>query len=265
MREVAPARDRQLGARIAAPQVWSHPLGGIELSIVVPAFNEDGSIAACVRSHGQVARELTPRFEILVLDDGSEDATSTVLEGLRSEHPELRILRHGSNEGIGHSLLDLYRAARGTWIFFNAADGQVPADELRKLWLARGGHSLVVGRRSPRRDPPARIVISTLYSLAVRALFRIGVHDVDSVKLYLASALRRAWPTTESSFAEAEILIRLHELGHEVAEVPIRHLPRSAGRAKGASPGIVVRALFDFAVFVLRHRVRTWLARRDSY
>lgn len=223
---------------------------------MIPAFNEAASIAECVRSHILIGRELASSLEVLVLDDGSTDGTSSVLEKLSRQEPELRVLHHSQNRGVGRSLLDLYTAARGSWVYFNAADGQIPAAELRKMWAVRQGKGLVVGWRRPRRDPFVRLAMSRFYAIAIRSLFAVRIHDIDSVKLYDSAALRDAWPTTESSFAEAEILIRLVDRGYAVTETKIAHLPRRAGRAKGGNWRIVVHALWDFTRFLVRVRLR---------
>lgn len=225
-----------------------------DLSIVIPAHNEASTVAAVVTDHAAAAASLGVRFEIVVLDDGSTDVTHDIVAGLVPAIPELRLHRHERNLGVGRSLLDLYSLAVGTWIYFTPADGQVPASELASLWAARTGRVLVVGRRLPRSDSLPRRLSSTIYAAAMRVVFRVGVWDINSCKLYLASSLRPAWPATSSSFAEGEILIRMRRQGGSIAEVPIRHLPRTAGRAHGADWIVLARMLFDFTRFALTQR-----------
>ncbi len=224
---------------------------GPELSIVIPAHNEAPTIAAVITEHAAAALSLGLHSEIVVLDDGSTDATHDIVTALLPTMPGLRLQSHEANLGVGVSLLNLYALAVGTWIYFTPADGQVPASELAPLWAGREGRVLVIGRRRPRRDPLPRRISSSLYGAAMRAVFRVGVHDINSCKLYLTSALREAWPKTTSSFAEGEIIIRLRRQGGRIAEVPIRHLPRTAGRAHGADWIVLSRMLIDFARFAL--------------
>lgn len=228
----------------------------VDLSIVIPAYNEEATVGQVVAEHDRIAREISTGFEILVLDDGSTDGTRHRLTDLARAIPSVRILEHQSNEGIGISLLDLYASAVGHWIFFNAADGQIPASELAIMWSARHGNALIVGRRTPRRDPLMRRLMAHAYSAALRVAFGLRVADVHSVKLYDARELRSAWPTSSSSFAEDEILIALHRRHRPILEIPVRHQPRVAGVAHGGSPRIIVRALWDFVAFVVAHRFR---------
>lgn len=217
---------------------------------MIPAHNEAGTIAQVVDEHLEVLKTLDVPSEILILDDGSTDETTVTLARLAARTPFLRTYRHATNEGIGKSLLELYERASGQWIFFNAADGQIPARELQKLWAAREGQALVIGWRRPRRDPAGRLAAAWLYSLLLRQLLGVRFHDVHSVKLYSTEALRAAWPRSTSSFAEDEILVRLTRAGRRVVEIPIEHKPRTSGRAHGASLAIASRATLDLLWFV---------------
>ncbi len=229
-----------------------------ELSVTIPAFNEEAAIADVVVGHDAAARALGVPYEIVVLDDGSGDRTRAVLDELSRTCGSLRVIAHERNEGIGRTILDLYRSASGRWIYLVAGDGQVPPTELPKVWLAREGCALVVGWRRPRRDPPHRVLIGRLYALAIRALFGVRIHDVDSVKLYDAAALRRAWPRTTSAFAEAEILVTLAGHGERIREVPICHSPRRSGRPRGAHWSVMLGAAFDLLRFLVRYRLGRW-------
>jgi glycosyltransferase involved in cell wall biosynthesis len=235
------------------------PDGGVALSVVIPAYNEAATVEGVVTGHRDVAARLVPDFEILVCDDGSTDGTWSALEAARRRTPELCLLRHAANRGIPPTMKELYDAARGSWIYFAPADGQVPADALPLMWDVREGAALVVGRRVPRRDPASRILIAQVYSAFLRALYRLPVRDIDSVKLYRAAELRRTRPRSGSNFFEAEILIELCRRGAVVREVDIPHRPRIAGRAKGVTPAGALLAMKDVALFV----VGSALARRS--
>src|SRR5439155_102217 len=114
----------------------------------------------------------------------------------------------------------------------------------------RDGAALVVGPRVPRRDPASRVLIAQVYSALLRRIFRLPVHDIDSVKLYRAEELRAVPPRSTSNFFEAEILISLCSRRRTVRETEVPHRPRIAGAAKGVTPGA--------AFFVIR------LARRGG-
>jgi dolichol-phosphate mannosyltransferase len=225
---------------------------------VIPAHNEEVTVAGVVRGHRDAARALASSFELIVCDDGSTDGTWAELQRSCLEVAELRLLRNPGRRGIPPTMKRLYGEARGDWIYFTPADGQVPAAALEPMWNAREGAALVVGRRIPRRDPASRVVIAQLYSGLLRRIFRLPVHDIDSVKLYRSEDLRSAPPRSESNFFEAEILITLVSRRHVVREIDIPHRPRIAGVAEGVTPAAAVLAMRDVAAFTVR-----WLLRRD--
>ena len=215
-------------------------------------------MAGVVRGHRETARALASSFELIVCDDGSTDGTWAALQRSCMEVSELRLLRNPTRLGIPPTMKRLYAEARGDWIYFTPADGQVPAAALEPMWSARDGAALVVGRRVPRRDPASRVVIAQLYSGLLRRIFRLPVHDIDSVKLYRAEELRSVPPRSASNFFEAEMLISLVTRGRTVREIDIPHRPRIAGIAEGVTPAGALLAMRDVAVFTVR-----WLLRRD--
>jgi dolichol-phosphate mannosyltransferase len=225
---------------------------------VIPAHNEEVTVAGVVRGHRDVARSLASTFELIVCDDGSTDGTWAELQKSCAEVAELRLLRNPSRQGIPPTMKRLYAEARGDWIYFAPGDGQVPAAALEPMWAIRDGAALVVGRRVPRRDPASRVLMAQLYSGLLRGLFRLPVHDIDSVKLYRAEELRSAPPRSESNFFEAEILITLCSRRRVVREIDIPHRPRIAGIAEGVTPAGAFLAIRDVAAFTVR-----WLLRRD--
>jgi glycosyltransferase involved in cell wall biosynthesis len=225
---------------------------------VIPAHNEEVTVAGVVRGHRDVARALASTVEVIVCDDGSTDGTWAELQRSCAEIAELRLLRNPLRQGIPATMKRLYAEARGDWIYFAPADGQVPAVALEPMWAVREGAALVVGRRVPRRDPASRVVIAQLYSGLLRRIFQLPVHDIDSVKLYRAEDLRSAPPRSDTNFFEAEILITLHTRGRQLREVDIPHRPRIAGIAEGVTPAGALLAMRDVAAFTVR-----WLLRRD--
>ncbi len=218
---------------------------------MIPAHNEEATVAGVVAGHRDVARSLASSLEIIVCDDGSTDGTWAALEAARATCSELRLMRNPSRSGIPFTMKRLYAGARGDWIYFAPADGQVPAAALPPMWEIREGAALVVGRRVPRKDPAARIVLAQVYSTLLGWIFRLPVHDIDSVKLYRSEELRAVPQRSRSNFFEAEILIGLCSRGRTVREIDIPHRPRIAGNAKGVTPADALLALRDVLGFTI--------------
>ena len=223
----------------------------MKLSIVVPAFNEETTVGGVIKAHVDTGRRIAGEVEVIVCDDGSTDGTPAAIATVAADRPEVRILRNEANVGIPATMKRLYAAARGEWVYFTPADGQVPATALERMWAAREGMALVVGGRVPRRDPFTRVLIAELYSTGLRWIFRLPVKDIDSVKLYRGEDLRALTVTSRSNFFEAEMLIRLRRRGRPITEVTVEHRPRVAGVPKGVTPSIAALAIWELLRFMI--------------
>src|SRR5689334_12962890 len=226
------------------------------LSVVLPAYNEQASIESVIRDHERILRALSAQledWEIVCLDDASQDQTLGILNRLEIDIPKLRVLRHEFNAGIFQSFHDLFEAARGTHVYLTASDGQWPAENLlRMLPALKNGADLVVGVRANRGEvySLSRRVVSFLFNLLPRLLFGVRTADAGSVKL----GLRQIFTLdliSHSPFVEAERIIQARRHGHRVEFVPIQFLRRSAGKEGGASWRNIRRSIGDcFRCFI---------------
>lgn len=189
-------------------------------------------------------------WEILCLDDGSSDRTWEVLQAMRKQQPCVRLLRHEHNAGIHQSLLDLYHAVQGTYVYVTASDGQWPATNLRSLWqeLRKSEADLVVGVRHNRRHVYGvwRLLISSLFNFLPFLLFGVKTGDAGSNKLG-RSEIFRATIVSRSPFAEAERIMKARVGGYRLSFAPVEFLPRTGGKTTGASWNNILASLRDVA------------------
>jgi glycosyltransferase involved in cell wall biosynthesis len=226
------------------------PKATVDISAVLPAFNEAGNLE---RSVGGVARALASRarnFEIVVVDDGSRDETPALLDRLKAQHGELRVVRHPVNRGYGAALRSGFEAARLSWIFLIDADNQFDPDEVDLLIARAGDADIVAGYRQHRRDPLARRLNAWAFFGLVRMLFGPLAKDVNcAFKLLRRDLLARMELHTQGALINTEILVLAHQLHARVIEVPVHHYPRTAGKQTGANPRVVLRAFAELLAF----------------
>jgi glycosyltransferase involved in cell wall biosynthesis len=226
----------------------------VNISAVLPAYNEEAVIADTVYHLAGVLRALTPNFEIVVTDDGSQDATGVVLARLQAAHPELnlRVVRHEHNLGYGAALASGFDASTLDFIFFTDGDKQFDVRELAGFLPALDGHTqVVIGYRAKRADPPLRLLNAWGWKLLVNCLFGYTARDVDcAFKLFRRSVWQELSVRSRGATFSAEFLIKARRRGFNVAELPVSHYPRTTGRATGADPRVILRAIRD--LFMLR-------------
>src|SRR4029078_945614 len=142
------------------------------LSVFFPAYNDSGTIASMVIRPLQAAAELTPDFEVIVVNDGSADATPAILDELARTSPHVRFVHHAKNRGYGGALQTGFRSATKELIFYTDGDAQYDPAELSALWTRMTPDAdLVNSYKISRADPLHRIVIGRLYHYIVSVLF----------------------------------------------------------------------------------------------
>jgi 4-amino-4-deoxy-L-arabinose transferase-like glycosyltransferase len=206
--------------------------GRPRLSLVLPAFNEEAGIRQAVAEADDALAHLTEDYEILVVDDGSHDATAAVVEVLTITRPHVRLLRHEKNRGYGAALRTGFEAARFERIAFTDADCQFHLDDLARLLPLTEPHPVVAGFREKRQDSWRRCLLSRGYNLLVRTLLGTRVRDCDcALKVFRREALKHLLPAANGFFVNTEMLTRARQLGYDVAEVGVRHRPRLRGQS----------------------------------
>jgi glycosyltransferase involved in cell wall biosynthesis len=229
----------------------------LSLSIAMPAYNEADNIVPMLENVVRVVTPLTADYEVIVVDDGSKDATATEVQRFAADHPRVRLVQHERNRGYGAAVYSGLTSATKEWVFFTDADRQFVLDEITRLLDVRDGADLVVGYRHPRRDPPIRLANAFGWNMLVRVLFGHTVRDVDcAFKLMRRQLIDTVAPLVQSRGAtfSAEWMVVTKRLGYRIREVPVTHLPRVAGNPTGAKPRVVLRAFRELR----RFRVRLW-------
>ena len=233
------------------------------LSYFFPAHNEAANLAGLVDEALATLPSLADEFEIVIVDDGSRDATPALADELAATHPRVRAVHHPVNLGYGAALRTGFASARYDHIAFTDGDRQFKVADLGRLIerLQAGNADVVVGYRIRRADPLVRTVYAKAYRLANRIFFGVRVRDIDcAYKLFRRAALEGVSVESGGAFFSAELLIKLRARGRRIDEVGVPHYPRTAGSPTGAKPQVVFRAVRDFWAL----RLRLWAAPRRA-
>lgn len=217
-----------------------------QLTCVFPAFNEEENIGPLLDEALSTLGSFAPAFEIIVVDDGSRDRTADIVRMYGERYPQVRLIAHPTNLGYGHAVRSGLSSVRGDAAVFIDGDRQFKIADAGGLLEKLNGAQVVIGRRIKRADPWHRLVVARVYHFVLRSIFGVLVHDVDcGYKLFSREVLEKVVPQLESrsAFISPELLIRAKLSGFEIAEAPVPHYPRIAGRPKGATPKVIARTL----------------------
>lgn len=204
------------------------------LSIFFPAYNDSGTIASMVMSAVQAARTLTPDFEVIVVDDGSTDATPQIADELTRFYPQVRVVHHPRNRGYGGALRSGFAAATKDFVFYTDGDAQYDAAEMTLLWdRMTDDVDLVNGYKISRSDPLHRIIIGRVYHHTVKLLFGLKVRDVDcDFRMMRRAIFDRVQLEKNSGVICLEMMKKIQDAGFRIAEVPVHHYHRAYGKSQ---------------------------------
>lgn len=228
---------------------------GPGLSIVLPAYNEEGNIERAVRGAAAAADGLVASYEIVAVDDGSHDGTGAVLTALAQElGARLNVVRHPANRGYGAALRSGFQATRGALVFYTDSDNQFDLAELKDALPLMADHDAVLGYRLERQDPWLRRFVSGVFNALSSMVFGMSVRDLNcSFKLFKGPLLRALPLESDDFFIDTEMVARLHRAGWRYVQRGVRHYPRTAGRSTVRARD-VPRTLVSIARMWLRLR-----------
>lgn len=230
------------------------------LSLFFPCYNDAGTIGSLIAAADTVAREFTNDYEIIVVDDGSTDASRDLLQALSRAYPSLKPVFHERNRGYGGALRTGFATCSKDLIFYTDGDGQYDVFELCNLLpVLQDGVDVVNGYKIERHDPVSRIILGQLYLMFMRLAFQFEVRDVDcDFRLLRSSCVRSISLTHDSGVICLELVKKLEMAGYRFAEFPVHHYQRICGRSQFFN----VRRLVATGVNILRLWTQLFILRR---
>jgi glycosyltransferase involved in cell wall biosynthesis len=232
------------------------------LSVFFPAYNDSGTIASMVIRAVQAAAALTPDYEVIVVNDGSADATAEIADELARTYPHVRVIHHPKNRGYGGALQTGFRSATKDLIFYTDGDAQYDPGEMAALWPQMSADAdMVNGYKISRSDPLHRIIIGRLYHHIVSLMFGLTVRDVDcDFRLMRRSIFDRIQLQKTSGVICLEMMKKIEDAGYRIVEVPVHHYHRAFGKSQFFNfrrifkTGVDVFRLWFVLVILRQHR-----------
>jgi len=218
------------------------------LSCFFPAYNEEPNIARLLDEVVATLPQFADQWEAVVVDDGSNDRTASIVRDYAALHPEIRLVQHKNNLGYGHALQTGLKESTGEAVFFTDADLQFHLCDIGELLPAFADADVVIGYRIKRRDPWHRLVVAGVYHTVLRTMFDLHVRDIDcAFKLFDRRVVDTLVGELESrsAFISPELVIRAQIAGFRITEVGVTHYPRSAGKSGGASLKVISRTISE--------------------
>lgn len=231
-------------------------MGRDTLGIVIPVYNEESCIGKVIEDWGQAIEKLDIDFKIILVNDGSTDNTSQILNRLSHEHPEL-ITIHQENQGHGNAVKNGYIAAVAQnvdYIFQTDSDDQFTSEDFSKFWERRHESPAIFGHRQTRKDPLHRKVISFFLRKFLFDFFETDIPDANiPYRLFKTDFLRSALACLTPGVFAPNIFLSIlcfKSLNH-CPVIPVQHFARetNAKLVRWSLIKACFNSLWDLIVF----------------
>jgi glycosyltransferase involved in cell wall biosynthesis len=235
----------------------SMPSGkALSISVFFPCYNEQDNVEGTVNKALAVLERLGFEYEVIIVDDGSRDGTGRIADSLASKNSKIKVVHHPTNLGYGAALQSGFKAASKSLVFYTDGDGQFDITELPPLIELMKQYDIVSCYRLNRQDNLIRKINGFCWTKLVCLLFGLKLKDIDcAFKLYKREIFDNIQMVSNGALIDTEILARAHRKGYTMAQRPVHHFPRKAGKQTGANIRVIFRAFKE--LFKLYHQIKS--------
>jgi dolichol-phosphate mannosyltransferase len=234
------------------------------LSVVVPAYNERENLAGAVMDTLDALAAFDD-FEVIVVNDGSQDGTREVADRLAAEHNHVRAIHHPHNRGFSASYRTGLENARMAYFTFVPGDHEVTPESVHAIFSAVGSADIVIPYHgTPWNRTWSRRILTWICTTQLNVLFGYRLKYFQGPAVY-PTALARALPnTTVGFFFATEMLIHALQMGYSGVEVPLIHRERTYGQSKAVRPSNIINAQLTIIRLWWRVRIRGQVTKRPE-
>jgi len=220
-----------------------------ELSIFFPFWNEEENIREVVSRALSIAPNVSEKWEIIMVDDGSSDSTLGIAKSMAAKNKNLKVVVLHPNRGYGAALRAGFENSKYDYIVFSDGDLQFDFSEITKFIDEIDNADIVIGYRKKRRDQKIlkRLLLMNLLKIGDIILFGFTFRDIDcGFKMFRKSAIDAISPLrSEGAMITTEILVKAIRKKLKIREVGIEHYIRQHGIQTGANIPVIMRAILE--------------------
>jgi glycosyltransferase involved in cell wall biosynthesis len=220
------------------------------VSFFCPAYNDEKNLPILIPKVIDFLQNITDKFEVIIVEDGSPDKTAQVAEELAKKYPQIKVIHHEKNLGYGAALRNGFGTAVFDYVMYTDGDNQYDVREFLPHLNLLDNNDILSGYVRQKATSNARKLQSVIFNSVIRGLFGINIKDINcSMKLYKKAALDSIEIKSASAFIDAEMLISAKRKGFKIAQFPVTHYSRNHGLASGSKPMVIVDTIKDMLKF----------------
>jgi len=193
------------------------------ISFIIPALNEEVVLRTFIEQVLEKVEGKIAEFEIILINDGSTDATGKIMDELASRHRTISVIHNHRNLGFGNSYIRGLQRAKQTYVMLLCGDGGLPASSLPAIFDKIGSADIVIPWMVNLREikSPARHLLSKTYTTLLNLLFGIRLHYYNGLPVHRLGFLKQLSITSGGFGFQAEILVKMIKSGCTYVEVGV--------------------------------------------
>ena len=212
-----------------------------DISLFFPVYNDENTVRIVAERAIELLEEVASNYEIIIVNDGSPDASGEIADQLSVEYEKITAIHHPVNAGYGAAMKTGIEASRYDIICMIDGDNEYDVFDLKKMLAVRKYYMLIIAFRYKKLYSTKRIFISFIYNALLRLLFKSPFRDISTgIRLINREVLKDVELTSNSPFIGAELTLKSMLRGFPVGEVGIQTFPRDFGQGSATSiPNII--------------------------
>jgi len=220
------------------------------VSLVLPMFNEMDYIKKAVSRAVSVLEPITTDFEIIIVDDASNDGSEEIADRLSGNDNRIKVIHHKKNRKLGGVLKSGFALASKEIVIYTDIDMPFDYSLLEKFIALMDGADIINGYRADYRESFKRIIYSKVYNILIKAIFGLKVKDVNfSMKIFKKRVIDSINLKSEGSFINAEALAKAQYLMYKIKEVPVVYFPRQWGSSRLSAIPVIIKIIYEMIKF----------------
>jgi len=230
------------------------------ISLMFPVYRDKLTVQRMIFKSLKILKKCKLKYEIVIVDDGCPENSGKIAKEEAKKNKNIKVFFHKKNLGYGAALKTAFKNCRYECIFATDGDDDYDVNDLPKLLRAFSNSDLVITYRLKKKYKTMRIIISWIYNIVLRFLFKTKFRDISTgSRLIDKKILKKIKLTSNSPFIGAELAIKTRFYGYKVNEVGIHTYPRNFGTGLSVSPINIILTIKEMIIFFLRINFKKYL------
>ena len=223
------------------------------ISIMFPLYKDKRTVKSMILKSLRILKKTKKKFEIVIVDDGCPENSGKIAQELSKKNPKIRVYFHKKNLGYGAAVKTGLKNCRYDCIFATDGDDEYDVGDLPRMLKAFYKSDLVITYRYKKKYKTIRIIISWVYNIILRLLFKTNFRDISTGSRLISKKLvKKIKLTSNSPFIGAELAIKSKYAGFDVSEIGIHTYPRTIETGSSVSVKNIILTIRDMIILFIR-------------